>query len=264
LVGASQGAEHNKASLRARGRENIAKTRKNKMSKSSLNIDASFTSTQLASLVESSFDEARLMVGTVISDEVLEHTLRALKPGCKIMVEDVETRELGNSISTDLRIQGFEDIMCAKDPASGARFVVATKPNTLSLGASATISLPVGSTGSKWTMDSMDLADAELVDESTLLEDLPSTEAKDPMDCGTGAGTGGKKRACANCSCGLAEREALENASEGAAVDPVAKASSCGGCYKGDAFRCAGCPFLGKPAFEPGQERLILALDDDV
>ena len=42
--------------------------------------------------------------------------------------------------------------------------------------------------------------------------------------------------------------------------EKVAKASSCGGCYKGDAFRCGGCPFLGKPAFEPGNERVVLAL----
>lgn len=46
--------------------------------------------------------------------------------------------------------------------------------------------------------------------------------------------------------------------------DKIVKSSNCGGCYKGDAFRCASCPFLGKPAFEPGQEKLILQLTDDL
>jgi len=223
------------------------------------------TAAEVASLIPESAESARVVDGGEgpVPDEVLEGLFRALKPLGKLVVENVSSRELGSSISTDLRIQGFEDIMCAKDPATGQRFVVGSKPSNLSVGASAAITLPPGSgSGSKW---SMDMADSDLVDEQALLDDadIPVSETK--LDCGTGAG--GKKRACKNCSCGLAEREALENASGGAdaaPIDPVAKASSCGGCYKGDAFRCSGCPFLGKPAFEPGQERLVLALDDDI
>ena len=59
-------------------------------------------------------------------------------------------------------------------------------------------------------------------------------------------------KACADCTCGKKELE------EGTiTLDQLEKGqveSSCGKCYLGDAFRCAGCPFRGKPAFEAGDK----------
>jgi len=62
------------------------------------------------------------------------------------------------------------------------------------------------------------------------------------IDCVT------KPKPCKNCNCGRAGKDANQ--------DDVTNqiSSSCGRCYLGDAFRCAGCPYKGKPAFEPGDK----------
>jgi len=97
-----------------------------------------------------------------------------------------------------------------------------------------------------------------------------------------------RKKACKGCTCGLAEVEAVENAAkpvvmlngqiDGSAIvveksererliEAAKKASkatsSCGSCFLGDAFRCASCPYLGLPAFKPGEKvEIDFGMDD--
>jgi len=99
-----------------------------------------------------------------------------------------------------------------------------------------------------WSIDEND-GDHEMFDEDQLLEDIDKqvvTVLPVNDDCETSAG---RRGACKNCTCGRAEmpEEELQNTK-----------SSCGNCYLGDAFRCGGCPFLGQPAFKPG-ERVLLS-----
>jgi len=102
----------------------------------------------------------------------------------------------------------------------------------------------------KWTISGND-DDDELIDDDELLDekDMIKPDPESLKVCGTT----GKRKACKDCSCGLAEE--LEG--EKPKPDPNVK-SSCGSCYLGDAFRCSGCPYLGTPAFKPG-EKVILS-----
>ncbi|KAK5073978.1 electron carrier [Lithohypha guttulata] len=121
-------------------------------------------------------------------------------------------------------------------------------------------------------------SDDELIDEDTLLdeEDLKSP-VKIPTECKPKAK---RRRACKDCTCGLAQRlEAEDKAKRDKAdatlnsiklqADDLAevdftvpgKVGSCGNCSLGDAFRCDGCPYIGLPAFKPGEEVRLLNND---
>lgn len=71
---------------------------------------------------------------------------------------------------------------------------------------------------------------------------------------------------CANCSCGLAEM-VEGNTTKALTAEQVKNLengnteSACGKCYLGDAFRCAACPFRGKPAFEKGDKVKLVNSD---
>ncbi|KAL4400961.1 electron carrier [Malassezia pachydermatis] len=107
-----------------------------------------------------------------------------------------------------------------------------------------------------------------------------------------------RKRACPGCTCGLRELEeeeartgsivqldpndinvtgdrqeitttvvgddGIERTVKRIQVDTRGATSSCGSCFLGDAFRCSTCPYLGLPAFEPGQKVEIPVSMDDV
>jgi hypothetical protein len=101
-----------------------------------------------------------------------------------------------------------------------------------------------------------------MIDEDNLLSDdvlapppAMGARAAEGDDC---AG----RAPCADCSCGRAEQEA--GGAVVSAKPTTAPSSSCGSCSLGDAFRCAGCPYLGKPAFKAGEEHLVLQLSDDL
>lgn len=128
-----------------------------------------------------------------------------------------------------------------------------------------------------------DSDDDELIDEDELVGSSLNTSS---IICLREPNTGGKKRrkACKDCTCGLAEKEAFafgETTEEPA--EPVkprvqfsaqelteidftieGKTGGCGSCSLGDAFRCSGCPFLGLPAFQPGQAINLDGIDDDL
>lgn len=90
-----------------------------------------------------------------------------------------------------------------------------------------------------------------------------------------------KKKACKDCSCGIKEEEEAEIDNIRSQQDTVVKftedelteidftidgkkVGGCGSCSLGDAFRCTGCPYLGLPAFKPGEPINLDSITDDL
>lgn len=127
---------------------------------------------------------------------------------------------------------------------------------------------PSATTNKVWKLDVDD--DDEMINADDLLdeEDKQKPTSESLRVCSTT----GKRKACKDCSCGLAEE--LDAEAKGQKVDPTpTQKSSCGSvrmptfqfnyrksnlncfqCYLGDAFRCSTCPYLGLPAFKPGEK----------
>lgn len=217
----------------------------------------------LANYDKSTFD---LVVANLLtSDQAtygaksLSTYLRLLKP--KGVFYALAKPTSSESISeSELKLNGFTNVL-RKETAQVA-ILQSEKPN-FEVGASSKLKFaskpaaPESADSSKpkvWQFDKDDIQESDLIDTDELLDDL---DLKKPVisdtkfDCGTSAT--GKKKACKNCSCGLADEiEAEAKGIQKKNVESVK--SACGSCYLGDAFRCASCPYLGMPAFKPGEK----------
>ncbi|XP_017885406.1 anamorsin homolog [Ceratina calcarata] len=196
---------------------------------------------------------------------LLEECLRMLKPGGTLVIyESFQQEENVNLIYdervSNLKLTGFKekdqeffDTRKLKDllvnvysDVDSVCEVVAEKPR-FEIGSSVTLNFGEKKSSNIWKLDNT--VDDELIDEDDLLDenDILKPEASSLRVCATT----GKRKACKDCSCGLAEELS------GKAAPQETQKSSCGNCYLGDAFRCASCPYLGMPAFKPG-EKVVL------
>merc|ERR1712071_146039 len=171
--------------------------------------------------------------------ELLSEIVRILKPNGILHANDKNS----SGLSSNLKLTGFSNIN-SQEKEVLLQFS-AQKPN-FEVGASSQLSF--GKTA-VWSLANSLVDDqVELINEDDLLDDddllKPSSESL--RVCGTT----GKRKACKDCSCGLAEE--LSGGKEVATA--TTGKSSCGSCYLGDAFRCASCPYLGMPAFKPGEK----------
>nr|CAG4650547.1 EOG090X0FGQ [Sida crystallina] len=178
------------------------------------------------------------------SFELLSEIVRILKPNGSIYAKESGDSD-SEKFASSLKLSGFTEI---SDLKQGSVLEFSAKKPAFEVGSSSKLSFGKPAV---WSLtDSLVDDNIELVDENDLLDedDLLKPNAESLKVCGTT----GKRKACKDCSCGLAEE--LENESGKNAVPVKSATSSCGSCYLGDAFRCASCPYLGMPAFKPGEK----------
>lgn len=243
--------------------------------------DASGTRTESASL---------------LTRDVYAKLVRALRPGGKLQAQDDAFAQPNTAEYTEAILAGLvpaADGMVKPDHSASEavplRFGRKKKPAAESdaVPAPAPATAPSAPSGVGFVDFSDDFGepivtgeededDDDLIDEDTLLTDADLQRmAVVPPECVPRIGK--RRRACKDCTCGLAERIAAEDAAKRSNADKELKAlkldaadlaevdftvqgkvGSCGNCSLGDAFRCDGCPYIGMPAFEPGAEVRLL------
>ncbi|XP_031632155.1 anamorsin homolog [Contarinia nasturtii] len=205
----------------------------------------------ISSYKDSTFTLIILKVKECLDIPLLATLLKLLKPSGRFAVTPHNNP---NDLIESLKLAGFVNISTTEND------VVAEKPK-YEVGSAAKLSFGKKETSTNKAANVWKLTDEDndLINENDLLDEIDKVKP-DPTNLKV-CGTTGKRKACKDCSCGLAEELAVEGSSPG--KKDLAK-SSCGSCYLGDAFRCATCPYLGMPAFKPGEKVQLLQNFDDL
>ena len=227
-----------------------------------------------------------LTIHLVLPLPLPEHLLPAIPPSTQLFVHlpPTSTDQHTSSLHLSLSKRNFAPLLPTPSPS----VIAYTSPSAPSLPSSPSIPTPVrplalprrstkkAAKAALWALDSPLLPDGGkslLTPEDKVRPEcvFPTAEGK-PVK---------RRRACKDCTCGLADfekeeeaqsaqavreaqrafflegdddiPEALKNATQGTeGIWPVEKraeakkTSSCGSCYLGDAFRCSSCPYLGE------------------
>ncbi|KAJ5711803.1 Cytokine-induced anti-apoptosis inhibitor 1 [Penicillium malachiteum] len=221
----------------------------------------------------------------LLTRDVYTALVPAMKAGAKLHTEDkaLDASEAMEAVLAGLvqNSTGFEKPNYEQSSAVPLKFGLKKKKATTT--APAVVPLGIQSNGNGFSLNGVNGTnhdrddDDELINEDSLLDEEDLTRPiMPPPECQPK--TGRRRKACKDCTCGLADRLEAEdkerranadkslnvlklNTDDLAEVDFTVEGKqtgSCGSCALGDAFRCAGCPYLGLPAFKPGQEVQIL------
>jgi len=215
----------------------------------------------LVIIVKDQHDPLRLLTRHVFASLV-----PAMKAGCKLQTHD--GMPLNETETREAVLSGL-----VKEEEGRFEKVATQDVVPLKLGLKATPNKVVIVDEDNWDAY---VEDGDLIDEDDFImeEDFLRPNQNDlqiPKDCKK------RRRACKDCTCGLAERLAIEDQAQQTKAEQslnilrldmndlneldlttVGRTGSCGNCALGDAFRCSGCPYIGFPAFKPGEEVKLL------